>query len=75
MKEGIKGLKTMQKQALSGALHTAEHSRSGSPLPSWELSQRIPMGWLEFVTHLNTLGKPRGGTASLPGKEAVLDGI
>lgn len=68
----------MQRQALSGALHMGEYSRSGSPLPSWELSQRVQMGWPEFVTLLNTLGcsgKPRGGIASLPGKEAVLDGM
>lgn len=78
MKEGIKRLENMQKQAPSGALIMAEDSQSGSALPSWELSQRVQMGWLEFVTHPHTLGcsgKPRGGTASLAGKEAVLDGM
>lgn len=68
----------MQKQAPSGALHMAEYRRSGSPLPSWELSQRVQTGCPELSptsTHIGMLWKPRGGTASLPGKEAVLDGM
>lgn len=34
------------KAGLSGALHMAEYNPSGSPLPSWELSQRVQWaGW------------------------------